>query len=86
MAKKGFWGKFSDLMNALPEYIDSEINTIGEDNKISTKGSSLFQSSKYSSSTSTIVQGGKNIKIVTKNGKTTITVNGKEYIEKNESL
>lgn len=82
MSKKGFWGKFSDLMDSLPKYIGDEINSIGEGNKISSKSSSLFQSSKYSSSTSTIVQGGKNIKIVTKNGKTTITVNGKEYIEK----
>lgn len=33
-------------------------------------------------STSTIVQGGKKIVITTKNGETTIRVNGKEYVEK----
>ena len=100
MAKeKGFWGKFEELMSSLPGHIDEEIQKIERsvesgDNSISTVGSnnvvisgnnSIKQTSRFNSSSSTIVQGGKKIVITTKNGKTTITVDGKEYVPKEKS-
>ncbi len=100
MAKeKGFWGKFEELMSSLPGHIDEEIQKIERsvesgDNSISTVGSNnvvisgnsfIEQTSRFNSSSSTIVQGGKKIVITTKNGKITITVNGKEYVPKEKS-
>lgn len=73
--KTNFWNKFGDLMSSLPEYIDEQINVIGTDNTINQKSS-------FGSSTSVISQGGNKIEVCTKNGKTTIKVNGKEYVEK----
>lgn len=91
--RKGFWGKFDEMMNSLPEYIDEEmksveksITTVGSNNVVSVSGNtSIKQSSKFGSSSSTIVQGGNKIVITTKNKKTTIKVNGKEWAEKNDS-
>ena len=76
--RKGFWGKFDNLMEALPDYIEEQT----EKAKKSGTYSETITTSSYSSSTSTIHQDGKKIKVVTKNGKTTITVDGKEYVEK----
>ena len=80
--KKGFWDKFSDLMDALPDHIENEINSVGENNVVINGNSSVVQKSSFGTSRSTISQGGNKIEIVTKNGKTTIKVNGKEYVEK----
>ena len=82
MSRKGFWSSFDDLMSKIPEYIDSEINTIGKNNVVINGNSNVTQRSSFGSSTSVISQGGKKIEITTKNGKTTIKVNGKEYVEK----
>lgn len=88
MAKKkpGFWAKVDDLIDSLPEYINGEINTVGKNNIVINGSNSVTQSSTFGSSVSTITQGGKKIVIKTKNGKTTVTVNGNEYVpkEKNE--
>lgn len=78
MARKGFWGKFDDLMDSLPGYIEEQTDKAKKDGTYH----ETIQTSSYSSSTSTINQDGKKIKVVTKNGKTTITVDGKEYVEK----
>ena len=80
--KKGFWDKFSDLMDSLPDQIENEINSVGENNIVINGNSSVVQKLKFGTSRSTISQGGNKIEIVTKNGKTTIKVNGKEYVEK----
>lgn len=80
--KKGFWEKFNDTMASLPDYIDEEINSVGDNNIVINGSSSVKQTSVFGSSKSVIKQGGKQIVITTKNGKTTITVNGKEWEEK----
>lgn len=82
MSKKGFWGKFDALMDSLPDYIDSEINSAGNNNVVINGNSSVKQTTVFGSSKSVINQGGKKIVVSTKNGKTTITVDGKEYTEK----
>lgn len=84
MSKNKFWDKFDNLMSALPDYINNEINSIGENNVIINGSSKVVQKSSFSTSVSNISQGGKKIEIVTKNGKTTIKVNGKEYVEKKD--
>ena len=71
-----------DLMDALPDHIENEINSVGENNVVINGNSSVVQKSSFGTSRSTISQGGNKIEIVTKNGKTTIKVNGKEYVEK----
>lgn len=59
------------------------VNSIGRNNTVITgNGTSVKQTSVFGSSSSTIVQGGKKIVIKTKNGKTVIKVNGKEYVPK----
>ena len=85
--KKGFWSKFDELMDSLPEYVNNEIEIAqsGSNMIIGNNNSSIKQSSAFGSSSSTIVQGGNKIKITTKNGKTTIKVNGKEYVEKKDA-
>lgn len=88
--RKGFWGKFDDLFDSLPGYIDEQIksaegsvNTVGRNNVVINGSSIVKQHTVFGSSTSTINQGGKKIEVKTKNGKTTIKVNGKEvYKEK----
>lgn len=84
-----FWKKFDDLMSSLPDEINNEIevaqnsiNTSGSNNVVVSGNSSVVQKSTFGSSSSTIVQGGNKIVITTKNGKTTIKVNGKEYVPK----
>jgi len=72
--RKGFWGKFDELMDALPGYIDSQIEEASGD------GKGWFTSK--SVSTSTTITNGKKVEVKTVNGKTTIKVNGKEYVEK----
>jgi len=79
--KNVFWKNFENLMDSLPEYIDDEINSVGSNNVIINGNSSVRQKSSFSSSTSVISQGGNKIEVTTKNGKTTIKVNGKEYVE-----
>lgn len=88
--RKGFWGKFDDLFESLPEYIDGEIkaaensvNTIGNNNVVINGSSIVKQRTVFGSSTSTINQGGKKIVVKTKNNKTTISVNGKEVYKEN---
>ena len=98
MAKKnkGFWGLFDEAfehldkaMDALPKHIDEEIeagnnsvNTVGHNNVVINGSSIVKQRTVFGHSTSTINQGGKRIVITTKNGKTTIKVNGTEYVPK----
>jgi carbonic anhydrase len=74
--KNKFWDHFDKLMSSLPGYINEEI----EDNTKEYKSSNGLFTSK--SVTVTSMQNGKTIKVKTVNGKTTVTVNGKEYIEK----
>ena len=90
--RTGFWGKFDELMDSMPGLDDdmfagdNEVHVNGRSNNVVVNGNSkIKQSSSFSSSTSSIVQGGKKIVIKTKNGKTTITVNGKEYVPKGEN-
>lgn len=73
--KKAFWKKFDSLMDSLPEYIESEINTVGENNIVIQKSTSGINKS-------TVTHNGDKIEVITKNGKTTIKVNSKEYVEK----
>ena len=83
MTKNGFWGDISDIWtNKTMKYIDGKINTVGSNNVIINGNSSVRQKSSFRSSTSVISQGGNKIEVTTKNGKTTIKVNGKEYVEK----
>ena len=59
-------------MNSLPEHIEEitdEVVGTGHNSRVMTN----------SSSKSTIVQNGKPVVVKTANGKTTITVDGKEY-------
>lgn len=82
MAKrKGFWGKFDDLMGSLPEYIENQVeinsvNSIGNNNTV-------IQSSR--SSKSVTVTNGMKVVAETKNGKTKITINGNEVVTKKEA-
>lgn len=79
MKKKiDFWGKFDEMMSALPGYIDTTIAGAFEDDDEPKVRHGLFSSV----SKTTIVQNGDNITVVKKNGKKTIKVNGKEYVEK----
>jgi len=64
-----FWKKFDDLLDSVPDYIEEETRSI---QKQVSSGSSI----------STVIQNGKKIVVKTVNGKTTVTVNGKEYVEK----
>lgn len=82
MARKGFWGKFDDLMSSLPDHIDNEINTVGSDNSIYTSNKSVIQTSSFGKSSTTVKQDGKKIVISTVNGKTVIKVDGVEYLPK----
>lgn len=79
----GFWDKFSDLMESLPAHIENEIDLAEKSGNYTQK--TVIQKSSSSSSTSTIVQGGNKIVVKTVNGKTKITVNGKEYTEKQDA-
>lgn len=72
--KSKFWDKFDNLMDALPGYIDEQIDKAEKDH------SGMFTSK--SVTTSTTITNGKKIEVKTVNGKTTIKVNGKEYVEK----
>jgi frataxin-like iron-binding protein CyaY len=69
------WKKFDELMDSLPDYIDEQVDKF-------TGGNSVVQTSSNGSSTTTIMQNGKKIVVKTTHKKTTITVNGKEYVEK----
>jgi len=78
--RQGFWGRFDELINNLPDYIDKEIkagnnsvNTIGRSNTI-------IQSSNSSKSVSNM--NGINIVSETKNGKSKITINGEQVVPK----
>lgn len=73
-----FWKKFDDMMDALSGYIDDQISKVENNVNIDQSSHSLYNSV----STSTIIQNGKKIIIETKNGKITIKMNGKEYVEK----
>lgn len=92
MARKGFWGKFDELIDAIPGYIDEQIEagdnsitTVGSNNVVSIGGgSSIKQTSSFGKSSTVIKQGGKKIVVTTQNGNTIITVDGKEYIPKEE--
>lgn len=74
--RKGFWGKFDDLMDALPDYINSEVNNSTSISQRKTETVSIPGMS-FSSNTSEINQDGRKIVIKTKNKLMTITVNGK---------
>lgn len=78
--KSKFWqrfdemfGKMDDMFDELPNYIDEQIGK-------SEKKGGLFTSKSVSMSTT--IQNGKKVEVKTENGKTTIKVNGKEYVEK----
>lgn len=81
--RKGFWGKFDDLMDSLPGYIDSEIKYAKKDIVSSRKSTTItLPKMVHTTSSSEIWQNGKHVIIKTVNGKTTIKVNGKEYVPK----
>ena len=65
-----FWKKFDDLMNSVPSYINKQI------------GKSNMYTSIEKTETYTTATGDKKVVIKTVNGKTTVTVNGKKYVEK----
>lgn len=67
--RKSFWGQFDDLMTVLEKRKATTIS---------------LPKTRHSSSTSEIWQNGKHISIKTVNGKTTIKVNGKEYVPKDK--
>jgi hypothetical protein len=67
-----FWKKFDDMMEELPRYIDEQVKV----------GMDFGKGFSKSVSTSTVIQDGNKIVIKTVNGKTTIKINGKEYVEK----
>lgn len=69
--KKDFWDHFDDMFASM----DKMMSKIPKMASVSQKTSGF-----NSSSTSTIYQDGAEIKVVTKNGKTRVTVNGKEYV------
>jgi hypothetical protein len=77
--RKGFWGKFDDLMDSLPGYIDDQMKDAKKE--VKKRGANIVN---ISSSTSEIWQNGKKIVVKTVNGKTTVKVNGKEYVPKGE--
>jgi hypothetical protein len=74
MAKKGFWDKFEDMMDSLPDYIDKQVNstTIGSGNVIQTS----------SRGKSTQIVNGTKIVTESVNGKQKITINGEEVVPK----
>lgn len=74
--KKGFWDKFNDLMSSFPDYAEEQFEEATEEHE---HKDGLF---KRKSVSITTMQNGKTIKVKTVNGKTTVTVNGKEYVEK----
>lgn len=78
MGKSNFWEKFEDLMSDIPSFIEETGQEVED-----LVGNFSYQHS--GSSVSKIVHNGKKIVITTKNGKTTIKVNGKEYVRKMSS-
>ena len=82
MTKKrgGFWGRFDDLMEGLPDYIDSQIE-VGDNSVNSIGNNNTVVQSSHSGKSITISNG---IKVVTetKNGKSKITINGEEVVPK----
>lgn len=77
-----FWKKFDELMDSLPDYIEEQVDKFGDSIDKFTDDNSVSQVSVNGKSTTTIMQNGKKIVIKSVNKKTTITVNGKEYVEK----
>jgi hypothetical protein len=84
--RNGFWGRFDDLMDSLPGYIDEQVNNDfsvvqSGDNSVNTVGRNnrIFSNS---SSKSVTVTNGMKIVSETKNGKSKITVNGEEVVPK----
>lgn len=65
--KKGFWDRFDDLMDSLPEHIENTIDKAMEG---------------IDYSTSSVSMNGTKIVTTTKNGKSVTTVNGKEVVPK----
>lgn len=63
-------------MDALPDYVEEMTQEIED-----SVGNFSYS---HGSSTSTIIQNGKKIVIKTVDGKTTIKMNGKEYVEKDK--
>lgn len=63
---------------------NNSVTVIGKGNKITTSKSQTIRQFGIgkSVSNSVIVQGGKKVEVQTKDGKTTIKVDGKEYVEK----
>lgn len=80
MARKGFWGKFDDLMDSLPGYIEEQTEKAKKSGNYTESNTVTINN--ISTSTTTVRQNGKKIVVQAKNGKTTITVDGKEYVEK----
>jgi carbonic anhydrase len=78
-----FWDKFDNLFDKmgelfeeLPDYIDEQLDKAGQ------KRDGMFRS--VSVTTSTTINNGKKVEVKTTNGKTTVRVNGKEYVERSE--
>lgn len=78
----GFWKKFDELMDSIPDYIEEQVDKLGDSIDKFTGSNSVNQVSINGKSTTTIMQNGKKIVIKSVNRKTSITVNGKEYVEK----
>lgn len=73
--KKGFWDKFEDLMEAIPDFIDETMDKVSG-------GNSVNQTTVNGHSTTKIIQGRNKIVIETLENKLVIKVNGKEWAEK----
>ena len=79
MSKKGFWGKFDEMMDALPDYIEKHVDSVTNEVNISGSGNVVQTSSRGKS-----VQIVNGTKIVTEkvNGNTKTTINGEEVVPK----
>jgi hypothetical protein len=74
VGKSNFWEKFDGLGNEIDKIITKAKREVED----SVGNFSYY----HSSSSSTIVHGDKKIIIKTENGKTTVHINGKEYVRK----
>lgn len=72
--KKGFGDKFDELMDSIPSHIEEHMVT--SKSIVNSRVSNY-----YSIESSTIINDGKEVKVETINGKTKVTVDGKEYVQ-----
>lgn len=76
--KQDAWDRFEDTMNSLGDVISDW----GEKTSKTLRGIDMGYG--HSSSVSTTIQNGLKVVVKTTNGKTVITVNGKEYVPKDK--